>query len=468
MRVLLIQPPVPNRLGYRAVSFIEPLGLQAVAGALVDRHEVRILDARLDADIERHLAAFQPQAVGITASFTADVYSVQAVLRHIRLLDPTVWLFVGGHHATLNPHDFTGLADAVVLGEGEEAAAELLQAWEAGEDPSTVLGVLVARDGRWVGNGMRPLIKDLDRLPLPARHLVEPYRAQYYHDYWRPCTLVETARGCPFFCKFCSVWKFYQRKCRFRSPERVVEDLRRVTSPYVIFSDDNFLVHVPRARRIAGAIREAGIRKQYYIQARSDAIVRHPEVLEEWREIGLRRVFVGFEAITQEGLEALNKHTSLKTNEEAVRILRSLDIEVISSFIVDVTYRQVDFAALANYVERNEPTSSIFTVLTPLPGTELFEERRRDLVTDNYELFDLQHAVLPTALPLREFYRQYTALYRRIYVSWRNLWACLSGGVSLAVLRDLWRGRALIDPDAYLQGHLIDPRKRSIAEWQSS
>jgi radical SAM superfamily enzyme YgiQ (UPF0313 family) len=169
------------------------------------------------------------------------------------------------------------------------------------------------------------------------------------------------------------------------------------------------------------------------MQARSDAIVRHPETIARWREIGLNGVFIGFEKPDQGGLDALNKHNSPENNEQALEVLRRLGIEPDASFIVDPDDDYDDFAALRSYVRRLKLKVPLFAVLTPLPGTALFDEVKERLTTSDYRLFDLLHAVLPTRLPLTEFYQELASLYREAYPWWR-----LEPGRLYMALRDLW------------------------------
>jgi radical SAM superfamily enzyme YgiQ (UPF0313 family) len=411
MKVLLIYPPAHSKVGLHTFLFVEPLGLEAVAASLVGKHEVEILDARLEPNIRRKLSSFKPDAVGVAASFTSTVYSAYKVLDMVRDYDPRIHTFVGGYHATLCHSDFAGRAEAAVIGEGELTAPELLHFWEQDKPLDGLQGIAFQHRECWRENEPRPLIQHLDDAPLPARHLVEKYRDRYFVGGWRPSNWVETSRGCQYHCKFCAVWRFHRGHIRMRSPQTVVQELRNIESPYISFADDNFLVSTSRAREICQGIREAGIKKNYQIQARSDTIVKHPDLLKEWADIGLKTVFIGFESFTQEGLEALQKQNSVQSNEGAIRIMRKLGIGVMSSFIVNPDYNERDFAAFREYLKHKKPPLPVFWVLTPIPGTVMYEERRQELISENYELFDGLHSVLPTRLRLKKFYRQYFRLY---------------------------------------------------------
>lgn len=418
MKVLLIQPPTHGDLGLQAFILTEPLALEAVAASLLGEHEVQILDARLEPDIVGRLSSFRPEAVGVSVSFTPDVYNAHRVLETVRGMIPHIHTFVGGHHATMCHGDFAGLSDAVVLGEGEPTTPDLLRCWERGEALDGVAGIAFQGEEGWKQTPSRPLIENLDEIPIPARHLAAKYWGRYFHGKRRPCAHVETSRGCPYRCSFCSVWRFHQGKCRMRSPERVVREIQEIEAPNVFFCDDNFLANPDRARRICQALGEARVNKRYIMQIRADSVVRSPDVLEQWAEAGLESVFIGFEAVTQKRLDALEKRSSVRDNDEAISILRKLKISPMASLIIDPDFDRGDFAYLRGYLRQSKlPLPIIFSVLTPLPGTVLHQERGKELTTSDYRLFDLQHAVLPTRLGLKGFYQEYYKLYLSTYLS---------------------------------------------------
>lgn len=468
MKVLLIYPPTHSKVGLQTFLFVEPLGLEAIAASLVDKHEVEILDARLEPNIRHKLSSFKPDAVGVAASFTSTIYSVYKVLDMVRDYDPGIHTFVGGYHATLSYSDFAGRAEACVLGEGELTTPELLHFWEQGKPFDEVQGIAFQGKEGWKENEPRPLIQRLDDAPPPARHLVAKYQGRYFVGSWRPSVWVETSRGCQYHCKFCAVWRFQRGRIRMRSPHSVVQELSRIKSPYISFADDNFLTSPSRAREICQEIREVGIKKNYQIQARSDTIVKHPDLIKEWADIGLKTVFIGFESFTQEGLEALQKQNSLQSNEEAIRIIDELGIGVMSSFIVDPDYSEQDFSAFRKYLREKKPPLPVFWVLTPIPGTVMYEERHQELISDNYELFDGLHSVLPPRLGLKKFYEQYVRLYisahlGRILSTFAPRKKPIGGHPSpLAFLRNVALLLRLLkdaNPRALWKDHLELPRK---------
>jgi radical SAM superfamily enzyme YgiQ (UPF0313 family) len=458
MKILLIQPAQERGLGFRSLAIVEPLGLESIAGG-ISGHEIRILDLRLENNLPRLLQDFQPDFCGINCSFTIDVYQTREIAAAIKAWRREVPVFVGGHHASLSSEDFyCSTIDGVVIGEGERGMADLVRAWENGENLETLPGLALNRPSGVHYTPERTLTANLDELPTPARHLTNRYRRHYHLGFQKPFSIMETARGCAYRCDFCSVWKFFQGKCHMKSPERVLQEIKTIREKYIFLADDNFLLSVPRAKRIAELLIENQVKKRFSFQARSDAIVEHPEVIPLLRKAGFWKVFIGFEKIDEEAMDLLNKHNSVQNNEAALKILRAHGMEIIAAFIIDPSFQEKDFRRLRQYILDRRLYSPSLTILTPLPGTELFARVKEKLVTTNYELFDYVHAVLPTKLKLPDFYREFTELYKVGYawsqIGWEGAAAILRNTFSLSHLIAMKRAAwASVEPLNYLAGH---------------
>ncbi|MDA8217601.1 MAG: radical SAM protein [Dehalococcoidales bacterium] len=435
MRILLVQPNGGHGHGFHGTALLEPLGLEAVAGAL-EGHEVRLLDLRVEKGLADAVDRFHPEVCGINCSFTVDVCGALYVARVAKTAgdgEPP-FVVVGGHHASLNPADFRDRAvDAIALGEGEGTAAELAACLERGENPRSVAGLVLNSPAGQVRTGVRRLAQRLDDLPLPARGLARGHRDSYHLFTHRPVAAVETARGCPHRCSFCSVWRFYRRRYRAKSAERVVAEVSAIEEPTILFTDDNFLADADRAWRIAVLLLGGGLRHRYVFQARSDGIAENPDLIKLWAKAGLEAVFVGLEKTDQEGLSSVRKDNSVASNERALELLRREGVGAMASFIVDPEWERTDFDALRTYLGSHRIETPSFTVSTPLPGTELHQRRRDQVQTADCELYDLLHAVVPTRLPLPEFYGELASLYRAGYP--RGRWL-------LEAARALGRGRS--------------------------
>lgn len=461
MRVLLVHPPHVGRLGLQDMVLVEPLALERLAAA-VPEAEVALLDMRLEPDLDATLADLQPDLVGLTCPFTTQVRVLFSLAARVKQACPRAFVLVGGHHPSLRPGDFLHPhVDAIACGEGERTLAELAECLGSGDEPARVPGLVLNRAGVQEPTAPRPAIADLDSLPLPARHLTTRWRRRYHWMNQHPHALVETSRGCPYRCNFCSVWRFHGSRVRYASPERVAAEVAAVEAPWVLFTDDNFLLSVSRARRAAELIAARGLRKRYTFQARSDTIVQHPDLLAQWRDIGLVCVFLGLEKTTDEALADMDKGNTAANNEAAIRLLQDLGIGFTGNFIVDPQWEPRDFAQLRTHVRERGLFNSSFSVLTPLPGTLLFEQMEGQLITRDWEQFDLWHSVLPTKLPVEQFYAEFASLWqaaagsasrqRRLRRLWQGLLAMLRGEADAAQVGRLRQAlRKLSDPRSYL------------------
>jgi radical SAM superfamily enzyme YgiQ (UPF0313 family) len=459
MKILLVEPREhPAVIGLSRFICAEPLALEILAANLLPGgHEVRILDLRLDQDLEGALYSFQPELVGVTG-YTQDAAEMLRIAGIVKRLSPDTFVMIGGHHATMCPADFNGPAvDAIVMGDGERVVRKLADRLQAHEPIDQLDGLYLRLNGRWVTTGHEDAVESLDETPFPNRDLVSEYRNGYYFWYWDSPALVETARGCPFRCNYCSVWTFNRGTSRFRCAEGVLEEIRQLPSPVksVFFADDHFLQHIPRAVKLASLLDESGVKLRYSFQTRSDSVSRRPDVIEKWAKVGLMTAFLGIEAIRQEELDAMHKSNSVRVNNEAVAILQANGVHIWGAFIVDPKWDVDDFSMLIDYVHSSKIDFPQFTIMTPLPGTEIFPRMRPVLTETQHHLYDVLHAVVPTKLPLDKFYEQMARLYREATVPVPEILRLIrSGDFPINALRrakNIWD--RMTNPESYLEGH---------------
>jgi radical SAM superfamily enzyme YgiQ (UPF0313 family) len=411
MKILLIQPAkAPLTVGGEDIHVFEPLALEYLAAGVAADHDVRILDMRLEPDLGRVLVEWAPDVVGITA-YTVHAKTVRHLFDQAKAWNPSTLTVVGGHHATVAPQDFLSPSiDLIVRGEGVAAFQEIVERRERGAGFDGIAGVGFARDGALVMADYPPAV-DLDAIPQPRRDLTAQYRSRYFSEWMRPLASMRTSKGCPFRCSFCALWKLTGGRYLRRQPEPIVEELARIDEESVFFADDESLVDAARMKRLAQLIGDAGIRKRYFLYGRSDTITKHPDLLEMWRKVGLERVFVGLEFRSDEDLRYIGKGSTAEDNARAVKILHDLDIELYATLIVRPDFGREQFAALGRYCRELDLNFAGFAVLTPLPGTDLYEQVQDRLLTRDTDYYDFFHTVLPTTLPLREFYEEYARLF---------------------------------------------------------
>ncbi len=413
MKILLVQPKKPAKaVGGDDFAIYEPLALEYLAAGVRKNHDVKIVDMRIEDDLDSVLNSFHPDAVGITA-YTVHVNVVKRLFEKIKKFNPEIFTIVGGHHATLVPEDFNAhTIDLIVMGEGVFTFREAIKRLENKITPANIPGTAFRTDGKLVIN-KGDLADDLDAIPFPDRSLTKTYRKNYLSEWMRPLASIRTSKGCLFKCSFCALWKLTGGRYLTRKPENIIEELGGIEEGFVFFADDESLLDAERMMTLADLIKKAGINKRYFLYGRSDTIVKHPDLIERWKDIGMERVFVGLEFFRDEDLKDIRKGTTIKNNIEAIRILQSLDIDIFPNFMIKPDFDRSDFNEFRKYCLGIGLDFIGFSVMTPLPGTDLYESVKDKLITDTYDYYDFFHTHLPTKLPLKEFYREYLSLFRK-------------------------------------------------------
>ncbi len=292
------------------------------------------------------------------------------------------------------------------------AFREVIRRLEKGQELTGIAGAASLENGAVLLSQEEQGL-DLDALPFPRRDLTAAYRKSYFSEWMRPLASIRTSKGCHFRCQFCALWKLTGGRYLTRKPELIVEELKTIQEPYVFFADDESLLDTPRMARLADLILSAGIKKRYFLYGRSDTIVKHPELLEQWRKIGLERIFVGLEFMRNADLQLIRKGSTVENNVRALKILKGLGLDIWPMFMVRPEFERRDFAALRQCCLDLDLSFIGFSVLTPLPGTDLYHEVRDQLINTNYDYFDFFHTLLPTTLPLQDFYQELATLFQR-------------------------------------------------------
>jgi len=405
MKVLLVHP---SCLMYAEIYLrLEPLGLELVAQSVRKAgHDVRLLDLQIfnHQDYYRLLDDWRPDAVGYSLNYLANIPEVTDLVIETRRRFPEAFLFAGGHSVSFTAREILvharGALDCVVKGEGEGVTPRLLEMAQTDRDSLHKLpGIVTPR----VEGPPPQLLDSLDRLH-PARDLPAK-RRKYFIGVLDPCASIEFTRGCPWDCVFCSAWTFYGRSYRKVSAEVAAEDLASVREPGIFIVDDVAFIHAEDGYAIGREVERRGIKKQYYLETRGDVLLRNKEVFQYWKRLGLEYMFLGIEAIDEEGLKAHRKRVTLGKNFEALECARSLGITAAINIIADPSWDEKRFQVVREWA-LSVPEIVHITVNTPYPGTETWVTESRKFTTRDYRLFDVQHAVLPTALPLDRFYEE--------------------------------------------------------------
>jgi hopanoid C-3 methylase HpnR len=462
VKVLFVHP---SCLMYSEIYLrLEPLGLERVVqAARAAGHEVRLLDLQVfrHDDYWREIRTFQPHAIGFSLNYLANVPEVIDLARATKRRVPQCFLFVGGHSASFIASELLqhaqGDIDCVIRGEGEAITPQVLEALADGG--AAALPGVVTLDGA----GPPPLLLDNLDGYFPARDLVRK-RHKYFIGVLDPCASIEFTRGCPWDCTFCSAWTFYGRSYRQSTPDAAVEDLARIREPNVFIVDDVTFIHPEHGMAIGEAIARRGIRKQYYLETRCDVLLRNREVFAFWKQLGMHYMFLGLEALDEDGLRLLRKRATPNENFEALEVARELGITVAINIIADPDWDEARFQVIRDWAT-SVPEIVHLTVNTPYPGTETWHTEGRQLATLDYRLFDVQHAVMPTRLPLKRFYEELVktqAVLNRKHLGFAALrhTAQIALGYLLRgqtnFLRMLWKFNQVYNPERQYKDHFQD------------
>lgn len=422
MNILLINPPncgrsIPEeRYGIVSLKQIfrgEPLGLEELAGNLLE-HDVHIVDLKADpTGLDQALSNFIPDIVGITG-VTCEANTMLLLASQVKKhCDPIV--VVGGIHASNDPAFFNRQAiDYIIVGLGKKVFADLVSLLEIKEkNDITLPGLIRTKPGQEI---LRPPFgnsgKDLVEERPPAYDLVRQYRSHYVLEKLNiNMGFVASAYGCPHRCSFCCIKGQTSGKYLTKSIETVVRDIRLLGDiPIIRLVDANTFGDIERAKALGQALMAANLRKQYLADVRSDTVVRHPEMLRQWQEAGLRAVIIGFEEISDASLSAMNKANKASINVEAIGLLNDMGITIVGDFIISPDYDERDFARLGEYLGKNKIDLPMITVMTPLPGTALYAQQRERIVNHDLDYYTLTNAVTKTRLEEKQFYALYAEL----------------------------------------------------------
>jgi anaerobic magnesium-protoporphyrin IX monomethyl ester cyclase len=336
--------------------------------------------------------------VGVTCD-TARFFEAAEVCKQAKAAGVPV--VVGGAHATFCDSEFlvADIADFVIRKEGEESLLDLAENLHRPQNYGDVKGLSFKEGNEIIRNPDRPFVLDLDSFPYPARDLLPLNDYKMTHR-GRPMTSIVTSRGCPYDCEFCSASRLAGCRWRSRDPIAVVDEVQEVSERYgfgsVAFVDDNFTANHQRVIDISREMRARKLDVTSWLQARTDGIVKHPEMVEAMADAGVRTVFLGIESGDDIVLKGYDKHADVDTARQAVRILKKYRIRPWCSFIIggldetrDAVLKTIEFA------KDLRPALVQFSILTPYPGCRLYEKLKDLLLTRDWGLYDGAHSVMP-------------------------------------------------------------------------
>ncbi|NOY27819.1 MAG: B12-binding domain-containing radical SAM protein, partial [Oligoflexia bacterium] len=391
MRVLLLNPAIRAEQFGRFAGLLEAMpcvGIAYVATFLAQAgHDVRVYDdfamrggpSAVLAEIER----FRPQVFGASV-LTPVAPAVIELMRTIRQRWPDIRMFAGNIHADLFPEEFAGLCQAVVHGEGEQAAVELLAAWQEGRSGQGIAGVTVIDGDKLVRGPSRALETDLDAYPFPDWRLLpyQRYSLLPLGTIARPIVAVAASRGCPFHCTYCALenqGKVYRKRSVSNVVDEIEYDVKHLGVKQIGFMDPIF----PMGRRHAIDFSREMIRRGLHervvwlSELRTDVVDR--ESLQWMARSGCRRLVFGIESGVDALLEGVHKGQTTDGCRQTIRWCRQAGITTVGLFMIGLPGEQAhQTQQTIDYACSLELDFAKFAITVPFPGSEIYEQMARD------------------------------------------------------------------------------------------
>ena len=408
MKIRLIEP-APAHLHMWSYTFLPRLGLPLIGAALkAAGHDVVIYCPQLSPlDWDDVLSA---DVVGVSATTSTSAAAYEILERVRRHGVPTI---VGGSHVTFMADEALAHADYVARGEGGDALMlELLESLRGERALETIAGLSFRAGGEAVHNPLREACQDLDQLPVPDLTLIAG--AQDI----KGTTPIMTSWGCPFGCNFCSVTAMFGRKYRYRSAEHIMAEIEAKQPRSIFFYDDNFAADKRRLKTLLRLMIASGRSIPWSAQVRTD-VVDDPELLGLMRQSGCDRVAIGLESVNQETLDGFDKSQSIADIVRALATLRRYGIKTHGMFVLGAdTDTAETIRDTARFARKHDISTLMLNILTPLPGTPLFDELEASgrIFDRHWDLFDGQHVVFtPRQMTPEALQAEVWGAYARFY-----------------------------------------------------
>lgn len=371
----------------------------ALLGTILQKHEYNVkiyVESIKEIDITTLLSA---DAIGISTitSTASRSYELAALLKE----KTNIPVFMGGPHVTYMPDEALQYCDFVLRGEADDCIVDFIRALETGTGFENIPGLSYGKGARTIHNHIPATCKNLDVLPCPDFSLIAGLEGNYTKKL--SITPVMTSRGCPHDCSFCSVTGMFGHTYRFRSKERVLEELRRNKEQggkWVFFYDDNFCADKKRTKELLRAMIEEKLTPHWTAQVRTE-VAKDPEMLDLMVRSGCHTVYVGLESINPETLKAYNKKQTVEDIRSCIKTLHKRGVRIHGMFVFGSdqdTKHTIDDTV--TFAKENNLDSVQFLILTPLPGTKCYRDldQAKRIVNKDWSLYDAHHVVFQ---PLR-------------------------------------------------------------------
>ncbi len=409
-RILLIKP---NYRGSDALfHFLNvnfpPINLTYISSYLVDLNvDVEILDAKVKnlsyKLIRKKIEKFKPDIVGISVFVSAAINVCYDIAKIVKEINPNCIVVFGGRHPTFVPDDTFKAkeVDIIVRGEGELTFRELI----INGTPENIKGISYRSNEKIIHNPDRPLM-DYANIRFPARHFINNNK---YSMFTVRLETVESSRGCPYSCKFCTTPIINNGRWRPRPVVKIITELKMISQNRrisdIFFVDDNFAVNTKRIERLCERIIECKKNNEindfkFLAQIRVDSVVKSPQMVKKMAEAGFWIVLIGIESVNEETLKNIRKGFTFNKVLKALEILHKYNIIVSGNMIigVDLNKTEKDIIKEIKFMHKVDIDIVSFSLLTPFPGSITLREleEKNLVITKDWSKFTIINPVIKT------------------------------------------------------------------------
>lgn len=393
-------------------------GILYIAAAARDAgHKAVVVQAK-PSTLHRYIRRYQPDVIGFTC-VTALYPLVSQMIRFVKENHPKIITVVGGHHVSFMYMETLQetQVDFVCRGEGEESFPALLKALEASDRYPAITGMVYMKDDMFYNDEKIVILQDINNIPRITMDLVAPE--------FQFTPKIVSSRGCPFKCTYCSISAFYNGIYRQRRVEDVIQDIKDYISwgyKHFWFHDDNLTVDAVWLNKFCDLVKSEKLKFTFSCMSRVDLICKDPKLIQRLADSGCNMMSIGIESGVPEVLKSINKKISLSQIYQAVKIMKNLKI----SYDFFMLLGSGDEFDTPKIIEKNIkffsklPGLILISILTPFPGTAVYERLKREnrIRHYNWEDYDITHCVYkPMGMSYKQMERYLPLAYLKVYLA---------------------------------------------------
>lgn len=392
-----------------------PIGLAYMAAMLLKNgHAVRMLDPiaeKIDPDVIHGCADWSDAIVMPFSPSHADD------MRQFRLRFRKKLFVLGGGYSKFIPDVLLkgDYCDVILNGEPELTIVELMNGYPHIDD---VRGIIYRKETGEIQSSSMPLVEDLDTLPFPERGLLNPRRYWDISFYGSPTAWILPARGCPYNCIFCAQFDRNSKSVRQRSAKNIVDEIESIVERQgvrnIAFFDETFNINDRQVKAISSEILARKLDIRWWCAARADLIKKDTVML--MKQAGCMEMRIGLESADDAVLDYLRKDITVEEIREGLAILRECRMNFsLQCIFGSPGENSRTIAQTMQFIRGAKPLFVSFNVLTPLPGSQLFEEMKEKVDMEALKSFDILHTNYPLS---RYSFGEMSRIIKRAYLSY--------------------------------------------------